>query len=278
MTVAVAIAMPTYNPDEEVFRHVVADALAGSAPDVRMIVVDMSTTDVVERVCAEHADRVEFHALPDSRGVSHSRNRCVELAATRYVAFLDSDAYAEPGWLIPLVDQLTGAGRVAVAGSRILPAFRAGRPSRLMETATASDWLSLLDLGPEPLDIPAVIGTSYALDRERAPDPPFDESRGRRPGVATAGEEVLLCQRSREAGWRVVYEPRSVVRHDIPASRASWPWMWRRAYAAGIEDGLWEAVGEFPRPPFGARDHAFRAAVAAPFLAGRLRARLRPPR
>ena len=276
MTVPVTIAMPTYNADEEIFRRVIDLALGGSPKDTPLVVVDMSTTDVVMRVCADAGERVRYEWL-ESRGVSHSRNRCIELAETQLVAFLDSDAYAHPGWLDPLVAQLQGDGRVGVVGSKILPAFHAA-PGRLMHTVTASDWLSLLDLGEEPVDIPAVIGTSYALDRERVPDPPFDESRGRRPGVATAGEEVLLCMKARERGWRVVYEPRSVVDHDIPASRASWRWMWGRAYAAGQEDALWEGAGDFPRPRFGLADHAFRAAVAPSFIAGRLRARLRPPR
>jgi cellulose synthase/poly-beta-1,6-N-acetylglucosamine synthase-like glycosyltransferase len=273
MTVPVTIAMPTYNAEEPVFRRVVDDALAGSPPDTQLVVVDMSTTDVVRRVCAENATRVRYEWL-DSRGVSHSRNRCVELCETRYVAFLDSDAYPHAGWLEPLTEQLAGPDRVGVVGSRIVAAFR-GTPNRLMRTATASVWLSLLDLGDQAVDIPTVIGTSYALDRERVPDPPFDESRGRRPGVAMAGEEVLLCRQVRASGWRVVYEPRSVVEHDIPAARAGWRWMWRRAYAAGQEDALWESAGDFPVPRFGPADHAFRAAMAPPFFAGRLRARLR---
>src|SRR4051794_22903608 len=260
MTVPVTIAMPTYNAEEPVFRRVIELALAGSPPDVPLVVVDMSSTDVVKRVCADADDRVRYEFL-ESRGVSHSRNRCVELCETRYVAFLDSDAYAHPGWLEPLNEQLSGPGNVGVVGSQILPAFR-GKPHRLMHTVTASDWLSLLQLGDQSVDIPAVIGTSYAIDRDRVPDPPFDESRGRRPGVATAGEEVLLSQQARERAFRVVYDPRSVVDHDIRGSRAPWRWMWPRAYAGGQEDALGESAGEFPRPPFTTADHAFRAAVA----------------
>jgi GT2 family glycosyltransferase len=193
------------------------------------------------------------------------------------VAFLDSDAFARPGWLEPLLTRLTEDKRVAVVGSRIWPAHRAGA-GRLMRTATASDWLSLLDLGDEPVDIPTVIGTSYAFDRERVSDPPFSEARGRRPGLGTAGEEVLLCQMARENGWRVVYEPRSIVEHDIPESRATWRWFFHRAYDAGQEHTLWGPTESFPRRKFGIADHAFRAAVAPFFLFGRLRARLRPTR
>jgi glycosyltransferase involved in cell wall biosynthesis len=276
MTVPVTIGMPTFNADEGVFRRVLSLALEHSDDDVPIVVVDMSTTDVVSRVCASAAARVRYEHI-ESRGVSHSRNRCVELAETRYVAFLDSDAYARAGWLAALLDRLTSDERVAVAGSRIYPAFR-GRVSPLMRTVTASDWLSLLDLGDEPVDIPTVIGTSYAFDRERVPRPPFDESRGRRPGVATAAEEVLMCQNAREMGWRVVYEPRSVVEHDIPAARASWRWFVGRAYAAGQEHGMWGPSGDFPERNYRAADHAFRAIVAAPFMIGRVRGRWFPGR
>lgn len=269
--------MPAYNPDEGSFRRVLRDAIAGSAPGTPIVVVDMSSTDVARRVCAEVGDPVRYDAHPQSGGVSHSRNRCVALSGTRYVAFLDSDGYAEPGWLEPLLGALSEE-RVAVVGSRILPEWHE-RPRRLMTTVTARDWLSLLDLGPAPRNVPVVMGTSYAIDRDRTPDPPFDESRGRRPGWALASEEVLLCEQVRAAGWRVVYEPRSVVRHDIPAGRASWRWMWRRAWTAGQEAGIgWQAREGFPHPPLTLADHAFRLAVAPPFLAGRLSARLRPPR
>jgi GT2 family glycosyltransferase len=276
MTVSVTLGMPTFNPDEEVFRRVVSLALENSADDVPLVIVDMSTTDVAQRICAAAGARVRYEHF-ESRGVSHSRNRCVQLAETRYVAFLDSDAYARPGWLAALLERLTSDNRVAVVGSRIYPAFR-GSVNPLMKTVTASDWLSLLDLGDEATDIPTVIGTSYAFDRQRVPDPPFDETRGRRPGVATAAEETLLCQQARQLGWRVVYEPRSVVEHDIPAARASWRWFFGRAYAAGQEHSMWGATDALPRGRHTAADHAFRALLAPPFMLGRLRGRLFPAR
>lgn len=265
MTGDVTIAIPAFADDPVIFARVLDLALAhGDGADV--IVVDMSRDDRLARVSAERAPRVRHHAFPESGGVSHSRNRCIELAETRYVTFLDSDAYADPGWLTAQRRRLA-EDRVAIAGSRILAAWEAP-PPRLMHSVTASDWLSLFDLGDEPIDVPRIMGTSYAVDRERLPDPPFDESSGRKPGWPLAMEENILCDAVRAAGWRVVYVPDSVVRHNIPADRSSWRWMWKRAHAAGRETRTAGRFEPIPRPPMTLRDHAFRAAVAIPFMVG----------
>jgi glucosyl-dolichyl phosphate glucuronosyltransferase len=258
------VAIPTFNDDPAIFARVL-DLVAERAPGVPVVVVDMSTHDRVARVCDGRAG-VEYHPYPESGGVSHSRNRCLEVARTRYVTFLDSDAFPDPGWVDAQRRRLDDDG-VAVVGSRILAAWEAP-PPRLMHAVTASDWLSLFDIGDRPVEVPRIVGTSYAVDRERLPDPPFDESLGRRPGWPLAMEENALCEAVRDAGWRVFYEPASVVRHNIPADRASWRWMWRRAHAAGRET---RAAGRFepiPRPALTLRDRAFQAAVAVPFALG----------
>lgn len=256
------------NDDPAVFARVL-DGVLDRSPGAPVIVVDMSTNDDLRRVCESRGAAVRYEPFPESGGVSHSRNRCVELADTATVTFLDSDVFPEPGWFEPLVARLEEED-VAVVGARALPAWEK-RPPRLLTTMPASDWLSLFDLGDRPLDVPRVIGSSYAIHRERAPDPPFDESIGRRPGWPLAMEENVLCDWVRDHGWRVVYEPASRVFHRIPPSRATWRWMWRRAYAAGRETRVAGRSEPLPRERYGPRDLAFQAAVALPFFAGALR-------
>lgn len=262
-----SIAIPAFNDPPELLGEVLDTALAGSA-DERIVVVDMSAAPNLRGVC-EARERVDYDHYPESGGVSHSRNRCAELATTRRIAFLDSDALATPGWLDPLAERLDEPD-VAVVGSRILPEWE-HRPGPLMRSVTASDWFSLFDLGDQSLEVPRIMGTSYAVDLERVPDPPFDESTGRRPGWPLAMEENVLCESARANGFRVLYEPRSAVRHHIPADRATWRWMWRRAHTAGRETRLAGKSEPIPRAALGLADHAFRAMVALPFLAGRLR-------
>src|SRR5262249_45094742 len=81
-----------------------------------IVVVDMSPGGAVAEACARRAAHVRYDHYPQSGGVSHSRNRCVALASTRYVTFLDSDAFAEPGWARAQRARLDDE-RVAVVGS-----------------------------------------------------------------------------------------------------------------------------------------------------------------
>jgi GT2 family glycosyltransferase len=260
------IAMPTFEGDPVLLRRVLSGAVAQAERDV--IVVDMSRTTVVADACAELAG-IDYVAFPESRGVSHSRNECVRRATTRHVLFLDSDAVPEPGWAAAMAGGFDSAG-VAIVGARVLPAWERA-PTRLLRSATASDWLSMFDLGPDSREVPRVMGTSYALDRERVGDAPFDEALGRSPGLAIAHEEVRLALDAQRHGWRCFYAAGAVVRHHLPAARVTWRAMLGRAYVAGQETHLErEPLAPLPRD-MTAADHAFRALMAPAFLLGRAR-------
>src|SRR4051812_8397744 len=97
MAPALTVAIPTFNDDPRVFTQVL-DRVAEHGGGAPVVVVDMSTDDGVRAVCARRPE-VRYDAFADSGGVAPSRNRCVELAETRGVAFVDSDALVEPGWL-----------------------------------------------------------------------------------------------------------------------------------------------------------------------------------
>ena len=268
MSADITVAIATFEGDRDLLRRVFAAAAEQAQDDV--LVVDMSQTDVVVDAAAETGG-VDVIRFPQSSGLSQSRNEVLRRAPTRYVLFLDSDAVPEPGWL-----EAMRAGfeqpEVALVAARVLPAWPR-RPPPLIDSATARDWISMFDLGPEPRPVPRVVGTSFALDRDRVPNDPFNEELGRKPGSQLGHEEVQLALDAARAGWRCWYAPQAVVHHHIGRDRTTWRFMMRRAFTAGREIALWPDSGiePLPRPPFTWRDHAFRAAVAPAFLAGRLR-------
>jgi GT2 family glycosyltransferase len=260
-------AMVTCDDDPAVFAEALGAAIAeGLAEPV--LVVDMSRGDGVRRECERHGAAVRYVAAPDSRGISDSRNRVVAAATTRYVLFVDADAIATPGWARAIRAAFDRDERAAIVGARCLARW-ASDPPRLLRTAPAGDFLSLLDLGDRPLEVPRVVGTSFALDRERLPSaPPFDLGLGIGPDSRLGGEEVDLCERVRDAGWKVVYEPRAVVLHDIKPERATWRSMLKRAHSAGREGRrLGRRLDPLPRELTFA-DRMFQVAIAPAFLAG----------
>jgi hypothetical protein len=176
-----------------------------------------------------------------------------------------------PGWAAALRSAFDAAERVALVGTRILPAWP-GPPPPLFTTTVALELLGMLDLGDQPRELPRVMGTSYAVDRARLPHPePFALDLGRRPGQLLSGEEVQLSVDVRAAGGRIRYEPGAAVTHHVRGDRLSWGWMLRRAHAAGRETRRWpQRLDAFPRP-LAPRDRCFQLATAPVFLAGRLR-------
>jgi GT2 family glycosyltransferase len=264
VSVELTVAIPTFEGDPALLRRVLGEA-RGQAPG-EVVVVDMSRTSVVVDACAEIGG-ITLIRLPESRGVSQSRNACIAAASTRHVLFLDSDALPGPGWATAMAAGFDQE-RVAIVGARVLPDWDSP-PSYLMRTATASDWLSMFDLGTAALEVPRVMGTSYAIDRERVGDAPFDERLGRAPGVALGHEEVRLALDAQAAGWRCWYAADAVVQHHLPSDRATWRALLRRAFVAGQETRLERArLAPLPRR-MTAADHVFRAAVAPAFLLGR---------
>lgn len=263
---ALTIAIPTFESDPALLARVLA--AAGGQAERPILVVDMSVTDRVASVVSGF-EGVELVRLPDSRGVAQSRNEAVRRATTRHVLFLDSDAVPDAGWA-PAMAQGFAQEHVAIVGARVLAAWERA-PSRLLRSATAADWLSMFDLGDAAMEVPRVMGTSYAIDRERLGDAPFDETLGRAPGVALGHEEVRLALDARAQGWRCWYAAGAVVRHDIPAARVGWRQMLHRAYVAGQETRYEnDRLDPLPRR-MSTADHAFRALVAPAFLLGRLR-------
>jgi glycogen(starch) synthase len=80
-----------------------------------VIVVNGPSTDDTAEVLSRYADRIKVAACPEAN-LSKSRNLGLALAAGQIVAFLDDDAYPDPGWLDQLVAGYDSDEIAAVGG------------------------------------------------------------------------------------------------------------------------------------------------------------------
>jgi glucosyl-dolichyl phosphate glucuronosyltransferase len=263
------VAIATFDDDLAVFRRVLA--AVGQEEPARVVVVDMSKGEGIAGAVEKAGPPFELHRFRESRGLSDSRNRAVALTESRYLTFVDADAVPRRGWLRALRAAFDADERAAIVGARCLPEWP-GRPPRLFDSAPALDFLGMFDLGDTRVQVPRVIGTSFAFDTERMPEgEPFSLELGRRAGSLFSAEEVDFCRAVRRAGWTCLYEPAAQVAHMVREGRDSWRWMLRRVHVAGMESRLYdEPLEPLPRQ-LTPRDRLFQAIVAGPFLAGRLR-------
>ena len=94
----ITFIIPAYQAERTVARTI-ESILNQTDQRYRIIIVNDGSSDGTERICkdyaAQHPEKITY-IYQDNRGLGGARNRGMELAATEYVSFLDSD-----DWLMP---------------------------------------------------------------------------------------------------------------------------------------------------------------------------------
>ena len=87
----ISVVIPTYNRAETI-EQALESVYAQTCTDYEIIVVDDGSTDGTDALLAKHARGNKVRSIYQANaGVSAARNRGVEMAGGRYIAFLDSD-------------------------------------------------------------------------------------------------------------------------------------------------------------------------------------------
>ncbi|WP_449282820.1 mycofactocin biosynthesis glycosyltransferase MftF [Leucobacter sp.] len=155
-----------------------------------------------------HAHGAKLIVRKTNGGPGEARNDGFRATTAPFVAFLDADVTASPGWaarLRPLFDDpLIGA-----IGPRVRPRIEGGSAVELYEETRSE-----LDMGPDPsrvvygVPVGWLPSASVIVRRSAVTDPPFE------PGMRV-GEDVDLFWRMHEAGWTVRYVTDVVNHHEV---------------------------------------------------------------
>ncbi|MCB0967455.1 MAG: glycosyltransferase [Ilumatobacter sp.] len=180
--------------------------------DFEVVVVNGPSSDgTAEMLAARPGRHRVVHCDVASLGVS--RNAGIRHAACPLVAFIDDDAVPEPTWLSELVTRFESEGVGAVGGPvfdvptdrvewKICTCTRAGEPN--------TDSPGPLDRynvpGADPL--PYLAGCNMAFRRSV-----LREVGGFNPMLAYGYDDVEVCARVVDRGYRIAYADDALVRH-----------------------------------------------------------------
>ena len=182
----------SYGGDDPTLVLRTLEAAAAQGP---VLLVDMSLETGLAELAAAIGN-VSVRHVPESTGLGESRQIGLMATDARYVAFLDSDAVPRGGWLGALREAVDPAD-VGVAGGPVLPVWPEGRVPALFRTQTGGDFLSMLDLGPKPLDVPRVLPGNMVVDRHLTGERVFTIERGRRAATLAGAEEIARSEERR---------------------------------------------------------------------------------
>ncbi len=169
-------------------------------PDFETIVVDDGSRDATAAIAAEYA--VRLISTPN-RGLSSARNTGLAAATGEIVAYIDDDARPDPHWLTYLAMLLLNTDFVGVGGPNIPPpgdgpvaecvANAPGGPLHVLLSDTEAEHIPGCNMAYRAAALRAIGG--------------FD------PQFRVAGDDVDVCWRLQECGWRLGFSPAAMVWH-----------------------------------------------------------------
>ena len=97
----VSVIIPVYNAERYVAKAI-NSILAQDYPEKEIIIVDDCSTDSSATIIHEYVNKYDFifyYKMPQNCGVAKARNKAMEIAHGRFIAFLDSDDIWQEGKL-----------------------------------------------------------------------------------------------------------------------------------------------------------------------------------
>jgi GT2 family glycosyltransferase len=216
----VSIVIPAYNKLE--FTRKCLRALEANTPSrlYETIIVDNASTDGTEEFLKQTSTPVRTIRNQANQGFARACNQGAAAAQADLVLFLNNDTEPQPGWLEPLLQILDRDSDVAAAGSKLLYPDNTIQHAGILivEDHPSADLLVAVNahqgrpsdfpLANHPLTVQALTAACL-LVRTSA----FREAGGFDEEYWNGYEDVDLCFRLRDKGWRLVYEPASVLIH-----------------------------------------------------------------
>ena len=190
-------------------------SLAGQrGVDFETIVVDNGSTDgSAEAAESEFGARVIRNL--ENRGYCAANNQGIAEARGDFIALLNNDAEAEPGWLRALADACSRRDDIGMAASKVLvweDPRRIDKAGHLIfpDGQNRGRGAGALDQGQFDREEEVLWPDGCAaLYRKRM----LDEIGGFDEDFFAYGDDAELGLRARIAGWRCLYAPGAVVRH-----------------------------------------------------------------
>lgn len=245
-----SVIIPTYNRADQL--SVTLSSLVRVDYDANLfeiIVVDNGSTDSTKEIIHKHIHEnpnhhinYVFDAIP---GLLTGRHRGAMESKTDILIFIDDDIKADRNWLREIVGTFERHPDVHLVGGKCLPDFEKSPPDwiqyfwkELPDGGRMLTDLSLCEYGETEKEIPAtwVWGLNFSIRKESLykyggfhPDnipPSLQHFQG--------DGETGLSFKLMKAGCKVVYNPKIIVLHMVPAERMTYTYFEKRYFYQGV--------------------------------------------
>lgn len=170
-------------------------------PDYEVILVDDGSTDNTQEIAA--AFPTVRNVRQRNLGLSAARNAGISAASGEIIAFTDSDCRADEDWLRYLVDDLLRSEFAGIGGHNFLPRDDSPVAAAVLVSPGGPAHVMLTDREAEHIPGCNMAFYKWALDAIQGFDRIFRK----------AGDDVDVCWRLQERGYKVGFSPAGFVWH-----------------------------------------------------------------
>ena len=199
----ISFVIPSYRSRDTIMTTLDSIRNQDASLSMEILVVDSSGDDT-EAWIKEHYPEVEVISSPSRLFPGAARNLGAKRSRGDYLAFVDADAFPEPGWLETLYSKLTSTPPIEMLGGAIAEAGSGSLAARVLHWIEFSEFLPGLRSDFRP-----ALSSSNLLIRRKE----FLPSGGFNPRFAMA-EDLVFCQKLTgkiyfESSTRVLHQHRS---------------------------------------------------------------------
>jgi len=228
----ISICISTYRRPEGIRRLLTAlDSVEDAGAEIEVVVVDNDREPGVRELCAEVGSSLRWplrYAVENRRGISHARNRALEVASddSDWIAIIDDDEVPHPRWLAELLRVQAATGADVVTGP-VVPHFEDAAPAWVedggfFDRQHHPDGASIAHAFTHNVILRA------SLLRDSRLIPAFAERYS-----LTGGGDDHFFQRVRKAGYSMHWADEALVTEWIPSERTTEDWLVRRQFRIG---------------------------------------------
>lgn len=183
-----------------------------------LIVVDDASTDETPEFLAEIAETCSILRNQENLGFSKSNNRAAQVATGEYLLFLNNDLELSPGWLEPMLSLHQSRLKVGAVGN-VQRNIATGLVDHAgiffdLDGMPTHAWKNRKRLPPHSSsERNAITGACFLIKRLT-----FESLNGFSEDYRNGMEDVDLCIRLKELGFRLFVSHESVISHHVSQS------------------------------------------------------------
>ncbi|RYU61828.1 glycosyltransferase [Aliivibrio finisterrensis] len=202
--------------------------------NVQVIVIDNNSTDDT-RMVVESNGFINCYFIENKQGLSHARNKAIDLLNSNYLCFIDDDAVPCDNWLDNIIQATIKYPDVHFFGGRILPDPHVRLPFWFDDSFHGL--YSLQDFGNDVTYYSSKsgpVGANMVISRDVIRNERFNTKLGRVGNNLLSGEETEFFVRLGFLNHASIYVGNACVIHKFQVERYKKGWVIQRFKADGV--------------------------------------------